>query len=185
MNIRTSRLELRPVREADLMSLVAALSNPRIARNLTRVPWPYGLNDARHFYEQTLRLPPQSSILAITLRANVDQLVGVIAYEGMPVPELGYWLGEAFWNKGITSEAASAVIERAFTVSGNERVRSRCILGNEPSRRVLIGLGSKPVGISSVYSKARKRNVISQTFELTANEWRQGEGSSLWSKVTL
>jgi 8-oxo-dGTP diphosphatase len=176
MNIRTSRLELRPVREADLMSLVAALSNPRIARNLTRVPWPYSLNDAHRFYEHTLRLPPQSSILAITLRANVDQLVGVIAYEGMPVPELGYWLGEAFWNKGITSEAASTVIERAFTVSGNERVQSRCILGNEPSRSVLIGLGFRPVGISSVYSKARKRNVISQTFELTANEWRQGEG---------
>ncbi len=176
MNTQTSQLELRPVRETDLMSLVAALSNPRIARNLARVPWPYSLNDARSFYEQTLRLPPRSSILAIALRANVDQLIGVIACEGTPVPELGYWLSEAFSNKGITSEAASAVIEQAFTVSGNERLQSRCILGNEPSRRVLIGLGFRPVGISSVYSKARKRNVVSQTFELTANEWRQDMG---------
>jgi RimJ/RimL family protein N-acetyltransferase len=99
-------------------------------------------------------------------------VIGIIGYEGASNSELGYWLGEDYWGKGILSEAARAVVRHAFTVSGNERLVSRCILGNEPSRRILIGLGFRPVGISSLYSSAGKSAVTSQEFELTSREWR-------------
>jgi RimJ/RimL family protein N-acetyltransferase len=101
-----------------------------------------------------------------------DRLVGVIGYEGSPDPELGYWLDEPLWGKGIVSEAARAVVEHAFAKSHLDRLLSRCILGNEPSRRILVGLGFRPVGISSVYSSARGCDVVSQKFELTSKEWR-------------
>lgn len=171
-DVHTARLSLRPVRDTDLAILASAINNPRISRNLTRVPWPYDLNDAVAFYEATRTLPARSAIFAIAPRTKPDRLIGVIGYEGAPDPEFGYWLDEAFWGQGIMREAAQAVVAQAFTVGGIERIQSRCIVGNEPSRRILIGLGFRPVGISSVYSSARKGVVVSQTFELTAREWR-------------
>ena len=63
-------------------------------------------------------------------------------------------------------------MRQAFQETGVERVLSRCILGNEPSRRILAGLGFRPVDISSLYSNARGRVVITQNFELTSREWR-------------
>jgi RimJ/RimL family protein N-acetyltransferase len=172
MTIETDRLCLRELRAEDLCSLAATINNPRIARNLTRVPWPYDLNDARAFYEHTLTLPPQSAVFVISDQSNPDRLLGVISYEGVPDPELGYWLGERLWGRGIISEAARRVMRHAFQETGVKRVLSRCILGNEPSRRILVGLGFRPVDISSVYSNARVDVVVCQNFELTLSEWR-------------
>jgi hypothetical protein len=100
MTIETARLRLRELQEADLCSLAGTINNPRIARNLTRVPWPYDLNDARAFYEHALALPPQSAVFVITDRSSPDRLLGAISYEGVPDPELGYWLDEPYWEKG-------------------------------------------------------------------------------------
>jgi RimJ/RimL family protein N-acetyltransferase len=172
MRITTVRLCLRELQAGDLCSLAGTINNPRITRNLTRVPWPYDLNDAQRFYEHTLTLPPQSAVYVITDRSNTDRLLGVISYEGVADPELGYWLDEPFWGKGIITEAARSVLRHAFIVTKVQRLLSRCILGNEPSRRILVGLGFRPVNIGSVYSIARGRAVISQNFELTSKEWR-------------
>ena len=172
MTIETVRLRLRELQEADLCSLAGTINNPRIARNLTRVPWPYDLNDARAFYEHTLALQPQSAVFVITDRSNPDRLLGAISYEGVPDPELGYWLDEPYWGKGIITEAARSVIQHAFLASGVQRLISRCILGNEPSRRILVGLGFRPVDVSLVSSNARGRAVTCQNFELTSREWR-------------
>src|SRR5688572_29194205 len=172
IKIETQRLNLRPLQATDLLGLATTINNPRIARNLTTVPWPYDLNDARSFYEHILTLPPQSAVFVVAIRAEGDRLVGVIGYEGSPDPELGYWLDEPLWGKGIVSEATRAVVEHAFAKSHLDRLLSRCILGNEPSRRILVGLGFRSVGISSVYSSARGCDVVSQKFELTSKEWR-------------
>ena len=122
MTIETVRLRLRELQEADLCSLAGTINNPRIARNLTRVPWPYDLNDARAFYEHTLALPPQSAVFVITDRSNPDRLLGAISYEGVPDPELGYWLDEPYWGKGIITEAARSVIQHAFLASGVQKI---------------------------------------------------------------
>jgi RimJ/RimL family protein N-acetyltransferase len=176
MQIETPRLRLRPLEATDLLSVAATINNPRIARNLTRVPWPYDLDDARDFYARTLALPPQSAVFVITVRSNPDRPVGVISYEGLPDPELGYWLEEPFWGNGIIGEAAREVVHHAFMAAQVQRLLSRCILGNEPSRRILVGLGFRPVEISPVYSHARGRVVVSQKFELTFREWAYATG---------
>jgi RimJ/RimL family protein N-acetyltransferase len=184
MTIETVRLRLRELQQADLCSLAGTINNPRIARNLTRVPWPYDLNDARAFYEHTLALPPQSAVFVIADRSNPDRLLGVISYEGVTDPELGYWLDEPFWGKGIITEAARSVLRHAFMVTKVQRVLSRCMLGNEPSRRILVGLGFRPVDISSLYSNARGRAVTCQNFELTSREWRNHYDQTQTSHLT-
>jgi RimJ/RimL family protein N-acetyltransferase len=73
---------------------------------------------------------------------------------------------------GFAREGAEAVVDHAFTISGLNRLQARCILGNEPSRRVLVSLGFRPTHIGSTYSMARRCHVVTQHFELTMREWR-------------
>ena len=51
--------------------------------------------------------------------------------------EIGYWLGEPFWGRGIASEAAAAVTEYAFGQFGLVRVFASVFEWNPASRRVL------------------------------------------------
>ena len=68
--------------------------------------------------------------------------------------------------------AAEAVVCHAFGVSRLERLRSRCFLGNEPSRCLLVALGFTPVGVGHAYAPARQEMVTTQEFELGLKQWR-------------
>ncbi len=59
---------------------------------------------------------------AINLKAN-GQLIGNISLVAINVDqaELGYWLGEPFWNQGYGSEAATALGEIERRASCRER----------------------------------------------------------------
>ena len=51
--------------------------------------------------------------------------------DGEP-PELGYWLGEPYWGKGIMSEAVKAVLEAAFATRAYPRIKSRALAATPP-----------------------------------------------------
>ncbi|HJZ60101.1 MAG TPA: GNAT family protein, partial [Gemmataceae bacterium] len=60
--------------------------------------------------------------------------------------ELGYWVGERFWGRGLAVEASRAVLAHAFAACGPERIQARVIAGNAPSIRVLEKLGFRYEG---------------------------------------
>jgi RimJ/RimL family protein N-acetyltransferase len=167
--ISTQRLTLRPLQEKDLISLAAAVNNERITRNVASIPWPYDVDDARAFLDSVARLPVGSVSFGVFETGGDGSVIGVMGYEEA---ELGYWLAEPSWGKGLAREGAQAVVEHAFTTSRLNRLQARCILGNEPSRRVLVGIGFRPTHIDRTYSKSRACHVVTQHFELTLGEWR-------------
>ena len=170
--IVTHRLTLRPLRENDLISLTAAINNPRVSHNLARVPWPYDLDDARAFHAHTMNLPPRSASYALVLKKQDGPIIGMTGYEtDGQESELGYWLAENHWGKGYMKEAAQAILDHAFAVTRLDRLQSRCFLGNEASRRLLIAVGFRPAGLGNAYAPVRRNRVVTQNFELTAREW--------------
>lgn len=55
--------------------------------------------------------------------------------------ELGWNTYRAFWGKGIANEAATAVLNYAFEVRRESKVRALITSGNESSRRVAERVG--------------------------------------------
>jgi RimJ/RimL family protein N-acetyltransferase len=51
--------------------------------------------------------------------------------------ELGYWLGEPFWGRGIMSEAVAELTRCAFGIFDLERIYAEPFAGNRASARVL------------------------------------------------
>jgi [ribosomal protein S5]-alanine N-acetyltransferase len=138
MELKLTRGTLRPWRVGDEASLVANANNRRVWRNLSRLPHPYTHADADAWISRArVQSPPTDFAIEVDGAA-----VGGIGIEiGRDVfyrsAEVGYWLGERWWGRGIASEALRAVTEYAFATFDLCRLHAGVFEWNPASMRVL------------------------------------------------
>src|SRR5499433_3944868 len=111
--LATERLILRAPRFEDAKTIATLVNDRRIAENTLRIPHPYGIADAEHFITGA-NATRAETVFLITKRG--DAVLGAcgVVEQGEEAPEIGYWVGIAFWGKGYATEAARAVIDYAF-----------------------------------------------------------------------
>ncbi len=137
--IESKRLVLRAPMRGDVPDLVKLADNKTIAQKLARLPSPYTRADAVGFIEIFAQRADERPY-AITLDGHFVGVIGMSFHEGRP-PELGYWLGEPFWGKGIMTEAGRALIDAAHKTGQYELIAARALASNEGSLHVLEKLG--------------------------------------------
>jgi len=152
----TERLLLRPGWIEDAPELAAAIGHQEIARNLTRVPWPYALADAEEFL--ALPVGPKRPRFLVCLRDS-NRIVGGIGLSGEAEPELGYWVAREYWGRGFATEAGRALIALADGSLRLPRIHARRMLDNAGSANVLRKLGFQALG-KTVRSHSRVRGTI-------------------------
>lgn len=168
MFARTERLLLRPGWAEDAPAVFAAINDPGMARNLARVPWPYGLADAQAFLAME-RGPREPALLIFRRTGRSPELVGAVGIGPAPCGafELGYWIARPHWGHGYASEAGAALIRIARESLRLRRLIAGHFLDNPASGRVLRKLGFCPTGaIGSRHSIARGEDVPCAEFEL-------------------
>lgn len=139
MQIDIGEWNLRPYREGDLPALLKYADNANVARHLRdRFPHPYTAADGRRWIEQKSSEDPVTSLVI----AGPDELIGGIGLELRDdvyrrSAEIGYWLGEPFWGKGIMVAAVNAVVDYAFGPLDLIRVYAGVFATNPRSARVL------------------------------------------------
>ena len=138
--IQLTRSRLRPWRLSDRASLVRYANDRDVWRNLRdRFPHPYTERDADEWLAHGAAEPASPGIYAI----EVDGVAaGTIALEpGSDVErwcwEIGYWLGQPFWGRGIVTEAVIAVTAAAFREPDVIRLHAPVFSWNRRSMRVL------------------------------------------------
>jgi RimJ/RimL family protein N-acetyltransferase len=130
---------IRSWRATDVPSLVRHANNRKIWLNLRdRFPHPYTARDGRAFIRQVHRMPAESAFAI----AVDDEAVGGIGFVPQPDVErvsceVGYWLGEAHWGRGIVSEALVALTRYATETHGFTRLFALPFADNAASIRVL------------------------------------------------
>lgn len=149
MELKGSHCLVRPWRHSDAKSLVQHANNQNVARQLRdRFPHPYTPGDARGFIDVVAATRPLTNFAI-----DVDGLaVGGIGFSpGNDVErysaEIGYWLGEAFWGRGIVAEALTLVTGYAFESCGMLRMFALPFADNQQSVRVLQKAGYQCEGI--------------------------------------
>ncbi|MFN8311065.1 MAG: GNAT family protein [Chitinophagales bacterium] len=131
--------QLRPWKETDLESLVKYANNWNVAKNLTDgFPHPYTLEHGKSFIERSLANMPVT-IFAIEVQGEAVGGIGIHPQGDIMKrnAELGYWLGEPFWNKGIISAAIPQMVSFAFAKFDIIRIFARPFGSNIASQRVL------------------------------------------------
>jgi [ribosomal protein S5]-alanine N-acetyltransferase len=123
----------------DRDAIVRHANNRNVSINLRdHFPFPYTHADARNWLETVVGLKPETTF-AITLH---DEAIGGIGFTiqndvGHRSAEIGYWLGEEFWGRGIATEALIAVTEHAFSTYDLCRIFAHVFDWNPASARVL------------------------------------------------
>ena len=123
----------------DLGSLVANADNHNIWLNLRdRFPHPYTRRAGREFIRQAMSQRPET-MFAIAVN---DEAVGGIGFTVLTdvervSAEIGYWLGEPFWGRGLVTEALVAVTRYAIETCRLTRIYALPFAYNTASCRVL------------------------------------------------
>src|SRR5688572_3675664 len=105
MEIRLDLCMLRPWRQGDQESIVHNANNPRVALHLReRFPQPYTRKDADEWIALVANDAPA---LHMAIVVNDQPAGGIGLTPGSDIhrisAEIGYWLGESFWGRGIAT----------------------------------------------------------------------------------
>ncbi|MBA3641933.1 MAG: GNAT family N-acetyltransferase [Acidobacteriota bacterium] len=142
------RCTVRSWRRSDAQSLVTHADNINVAKHLRdRFPHPYTREDARAFLKHAATDDPTNLAIEVAGAA-----VGAIGYvPGRDVErfsaEVGYWLGESLWGRGIVTEALGLLTEHAFAKTNVLRMFALPFADNAGSARVLEKAGYTREGL--------------------------------------
>jgi [ribosomal protein S5]-alanine N-acetyltransferase len=141
--------EVRSWRPGDAASIVEHANNRQVWLNLLdRFPHPYTSRDARAFLKSVLGARPETNFAIDVDGAAVGGIAFHVQSDVERVgAELGYWLGEKFWGRGIATAAVSAVTEHALAAPGLLRVFAMPFAENRASARVLEKAGFTREGV--------------------------------------
>jgi [ribosomal protein S5]-alanine N-acetyltransferase len=139
MRIVLSGCEVRSFVDEDVAALALHANSVVVWRNLRdRFPHPYREVDARSYITHVRAQTPETSF-AIAVEGQAVGGIGLLV--GMDVErvsaELGYWLAEPYWGRGIVTECVRAVTTLALGELGLTRVYAVPFSGNAASCRVL------------------------------------------------
>jgi [ribosomal protein S5]-alanine N-acetyltransferase len=136
---------LRPWTMADLDNLVRFANNDRIACNLTDAfPHPY-MREAGIAYITTFCDENPSRVFAIDVGGIACGSIGVFPQTDIhrKNAEMGYWLAEEYWGRGIMTDAVKQMIVHGFKSFDITRIFARPFSSNIASQRVLEKAGMK------------------------------------------
>jgi ribosomal-protein-alanine N-acetyltransferase len=136
--------------EGHYHSLYPIANNPNIAKNLRdSFPSPYTIHDSRHWIEHNQKFnPPQN--FAIEYEGKlVGSVGGEIGKDELRTNmEIGFWVAEQFWGKGIATQAVQLFTEYVLEKFPNiKRIYARVFDFNVPSMKILENAGYEPEAI--------------------------------------
>lgn len=133
------QIQLRPWHIDDLNDLVSIANNPNIAQYMADVfPYPYTLEKGKVFIEFA-NTNTTARIFAITINNKPVGSIGLHLQSDIlrKNAEIGYWLAEEYWGKGIAADAIQQIVKYGFENLDIVRIFARIYGTNIPSQKVI------------------------------------------------
>ncbi len=139
MELKAGEWTLRSWTMADVPSLVKYANNRNVSRNLRDIfPYPYTEADALAWISGNQGREPTT---AFAIASSKEAIGGIGVHPQADVyrrsAEIGYWLGEPFWGRGIATKAVAALVQYAFATFDIVRLDAGVFESNPASMRVL------------------------------------------------
>lgn len=130
---------IRRFRRNDKFRMAEIANNEKVAVNLRDAfPSPYTVEDAQKFISMCLRQKPYQ-VFAIEFEGEYVGNIGLHPQDDVyrKTAELGYFIGETYWHKGITPRAVNLICDYGFRELNIIKVFSGVFSFNTASQRVL------------------------------------------------
>ena len=150
--LKTERLTLRPLHPKDAEAMHRLVNDWEVTRTLAEIPYPYKRSLADEWIASTAAELADGTAyhLAITGKeGRKETLVGVIGIRldsARRSGRLGYWVGRAYWNHGVATEAARRLTSWAFANLPLDLIAAEVTEANDASCKVLRRVGFREVG---------------------------------------
>jgi RimJ/RimL family protein N-acetyltransferase len=182
--IRTQRLLLREARLTDYDDIHAYAIDPEVVRFM---PWgpntPEVTAQALGGWVAMSAQWPRGEVNLVMELAQTGRAIGAIRLsiqsKADRTADFGYTLNRDYWRQGFGTEAASAIVETAFTTLGLHRVFATCDTLNVGSYGIMEKLGMRREGTLRQDQNVRGRWRDTHVYALLAEEWaaRRAEGA--------
>jgi len=139
MELTYKDIVLKPYRLEFAVDLALVAKNKKIANNMRDAfPHPYSLQDAHTFIKMCMAKETQS-IFAIFYKDDFAGSVGLHPQEDVykKSAELGYYVAEKYWNKGIASKSVAMIVKFGFESLHLTRIYAGIFQNNTASMRIL------------------------------------------------
>lgn len=169
--------KLREFNKNDINSIAKYANNENIAKWLTdEFPNPYSKKDAENFID----IASKEKFMKVFAIEVANEAVGSIAlnfsqindknnynnYENLKTAELGYWLAEKYWNKGIITLAIKDIVEYGFNNYEINCIYATPFKENIASQKVLKKTGFKTDSkLKTINKKNKNYEVIIYTMQ--------------------
>lgn len=164
----TPRLVLRQLRADDIPALVKHANNEKIADKVINIPYPYQEHEAVFRISYVLQgFKAKTRYVFAIISRETDELIGEIGIHHVNddgLAQLGYWVGEPFWNQGIATEAMKTVLKFGFEKLLLKDIFATIHIDNPASGRVALHCGLQA---GNTNGSVTYYNITKQEYEST------------------
>lgn len=165
--LSTDRLVLRKLESEDLPSLCRLANNRSIADQIINIDYPYNeFHAAMRLAHVNKGFNHESHFCFGIFQKETSEFIGEVSLHltdpERKVAELGYWIGEPYWNQGYASEAVSAILPFGYEEKSFHHIYATSRSTNLASQRVLAK------NHMTVFSK----DALQHKFKLTREDFR-------------
>ena len=168
--LNSKRLTLRKISVEDIPALVKYANNKKIADRILNIPYPFGEPDAVFRISYVVQgFKSKARYVFAIIYQKSKELIGEISLHldyQRNIAQLGYWVAEPFWGKGIATEATEAVLKFGFEQLNLAMIFAECHVENKASEKVLLNNGMKK---SSATESVMQYRLTKQEFEERPN----------------
>lgn len=159
MELKSGNIVLRSLRIKDAKRLADLANNEKVSRNLRDgFPNPYTEADAENFLQKFSNQDPVT-FFGIDYNGEYVGNISLVPCQDIyrMSAEIGYFIGEPYWNKGIVTSAVNLISEYGFSHLGIVRIQTGIFEYNTASQRVLEKCGFVKEGIfrKSVFKQGK------------------------------
>ena len=182
--IRTKRLILRDLEEADWEAVHSYASDPEVVRYMA---WgPNTEEETKNFIQRAIAYqteqPRKNYTLAIVIRSE-DILIGCCGIHVSNPDNRGGWIGYSFnrnfWGQGYATETAKALLKFGFSQLNLHRIFATCDPANIASVRVLEKIGMQREGHLREHKWAKGKWRDSLLYAILDYEWKRLTSSNV------
>jgi [ribosomal protein S5]-alanine N-acetyltransferase len=163
-------VNLREILINDVQDITLLLMNYNVSKHLWEIPNPYSIDDALEFIKRANRDFNTLKALHFAIESKIIprsrnnlKFVGTISVKNIDLvnkkADLGYWIGEQYWGRGIATECLKLIIDYAFSAElGLKQLCAYVFPENKASIRVLEKNGMNKIGEVNEYHKLSGRD---------------------------
>jgi [ribosomal protein S5]-alanine N-acetyltransferase len=131
--------QIRSLQQDDRDTIVKYANNKKISANLRDgFPFPYTIADATSWLDEVLHQKPETHFAIATLHELIGGIgLSIQSDVSHRSAELGYWIGEPYWGKGIATAAVRSLTAWGFRRLDLLRIYANVFESNPASARVL------------------------------------------------